>query len=111
MKSPHLLEIVSRKGENGTVCSKSGLKKESNDGCPNSNNMLSLGGTYALTLEYLSTMRKRSNVYIFAFATLVSLVLGSHGHVDPIIARSVGYRRAILWPLQLIFIMMQQILK
>ena len=90
MKSPHLLEIVSKKGENGTVCSKSGPKKESNDGCPNSNNMLALRGTLCTYFRvFVYYAKARSNVYIFAFATLVSLVLGSHGHVDPIIAGSV----------------------
>lgn len=90
MKSPHLLEIVSKKGENGTVCSKSGPKKESNNGCPNTNNMLYLGGTLCTYFRvFVYYAKARSNVYIFAFATLVSLVLGSHGHVDPIIAGSV----------------------
>lgn len=90
METLHILEIVSKKGENGVICSKSGLKKESNDGCSHPTNMLSLGGilcTYFRVFVYYA--KARSNVYIFAFATLVSLVLGSHGHVDPIIAGSV----------------------
>jgi geranylgeranylglycerol-phosphate geranylgeranyltransferase len=89
MKSLHLLEIVSKNGENVAICSKSRLKKESKDGCSRTINMLSLGKilcTYFRVLVYYA--KARSNVYIFAFATLVSFVLGSHGHVDPIIAGS-----------------------
>jgi geranylgeranylglycerol-phosphate geranylgeranyltransferase len=90
MKTLHLLEVVSKKGENGDICNKSGPKKESNDGCSHTSNMLSLGGilcTYFRVFVYYA--KARSNVYIFAFATLVSMILGSHGHVDPIIAGSV----------------------
>jgi geranylgeranylglycerol-phosphate geranylgeranyltransferase len=90
MKTLHLLEIVSKTGENGAIGSKSGPKKESNDGCSHTSNMLSLGGilcTYLRVFVYYA--KARSNVYIFAFATLVSMVLGSHGHLDPIIAGSV----------------------
>lgn len=35
---------------------------------------------------FLSYVKARSNVYIFAFASLISILLASHGSVDPFIA-------------------------
>lgn len=43
-------------------------------------------GSIAHYRVFLYYVKARSNVYIFAFATLISLILGSHGSVDPFIA-------------------------
>lgn len=45
------------------------------------NNMIS---QYFRTFVYYA--KARSNVYIFAFATMISLILGTHANLDPIIA-------------------------
>ena len=109
METSHFLRNISKNGEKTDVASsniyeikneenkhlKTKLKTYENNNKNKNNNVVI---QYFRTFIYYT--RARSNVYIFAFATLVSLILGSHGfaNVNPVIATSAviaGYFMAL----------------
>ena len=48
--------------------------------------------------------KARSNVYIFALATMVSLILGTHANLDPIIIYKAVTAELVFWLLEPMFI-------